>query len=333
MHTRVPPPPSPLPRRFPLRALPLALLALTACGDQTPDSGPAPAAAAVTVANCGHTVAPETTPERIVTLNQGATEIVLALGAEEQLVGTAYLDDEVSEAWADAYARVPVLSDEYPSREAILEQRPDLVVGSYASAFTDRAAGDRESLDELGIASYLSPFACPDDADVPEISWETIHQQIEELALLLDREEEGDALVEQQRATLDEIRGRSPAEGLSVLWWDGGTDTPMVGAGEGGPQLILDALGATNVFADLAGEWATTSWEAVLEADPDLIVLVDASWDTAEEKTAFLREDPALRDLTAVREEAFITVPFSTSTPGVRNVEAVQLIDAQLADG
>lgn len=333
MHTRVPPPPSPLPRRFPLRALPLALLALTACGDQTPDSGPAPAAAAVTVANCGHTVAPETTPERIVTLNQGATEIVLALGAEEQLAGTAYLDDEISAEWADAYTRVPVLSEEYPSREAILEQHPDLVVGSYASAFTDRAAGDRESLDELGIASYLSPFACPDAADVPEVSWETIHQQIEELALLLDREEEGDALVEQQRATLDEIRGRSPAEGLSVLWWDGGTDTPMVGAGEGGPQLVLDALGATNVFADLAGEWATTSWEAVLEADPDLIVLVDASWDTAEEKTAFLRGDPALRDLTAVREEAFVTVPFSTSTPGVRNVEAVELVDAQLADG
>lgn len=309
----------------------IALAALlTACGGQTASPGPASDDARASVSNCGHTVAPEAPPSRVITLNQGATELVLALGAEDQLAGTAYLDDEVSEKWADAYAEVPVLSDAYPSRETILEQRPDLIVGSYASAFSDEAAGSRDSLDELGIASYLSPFSCPDPADIPEISWESIDQQIADLAALLGREDAGQALIDEQDAVLNEVRERAPASGLSVVWWDGGNDTPLVGAGQGGPQLVLDALGASNVFADLEGEWAQTSWESVLAADPDLIVLVDASWDTAAEKTAFLRDDPALRDLAAVRGEAFATVPFSTSTPGARTIEAVELIDHQL---
>lgn len=68
------------------------------------------------------------------TLNQGATEVALAFGVEDQLAGTAYLDDSVPQKWRAAYDSVPVLSKEYPKREELLAAQPDFVYGSYASA-------------------------------------------------------------------------------------------------------------------------------------------------------------------------------------------------------
>ena len=119
-------------------------------------------------------------------------------------------------------------------------------------------------------------------------------------------------------------------EGISVFWYDSGDKTPFVGAGGGGPQLVLDAIGADNIFGDVDGSWAEVSWEKVLADDPDVIVLADASWSTAEEKQAYLEEDPVLSQLSAVQAEAYVTVPFSESTVGVRLVDGAQHVAEQL---
>src|SRR5690606_18551450 len=81
----------------------------------------------VELVNCDHEVVVESAPERVVTLNQGATAVVLALGLGDRLAGTAYLDDAISDRWAQEYEKVPVLAEEYPTNEALLKAEPDLV--------------------------------------------------------------------------------------------------------------------------------------------------------------------------------------------------------------
>lgn len=283
----------------------------------------------VEVLNCGHEVEVTAAPEQVVTLNQGATEVVLALGLADQLAGTAYLDDEVDARWAADYDEVPVLAKEYPTNEQVLAAGPDLVYASYSSAFDPKVAGERDALAGTGVASYLSPFGCPDADQRPEPSFEAAWQELRDVAALLGHPEAADDVVAEQEKALADLEDASPAEGLEVVWWDGGTKTPNVGAGQGGPALVLDAVGADNVFGDLDGGWADGSWEDVLAADPDVIVLVDAAWDTAADKRAYLTSDPVLKQLTAVKEERFVVVPFSASTPGVRLVAGAQT----LADG
>ncbi len=73
---------------------------------------------------------------------------------------------------------------------------------------------------------------------------------------------------------------------LSVLWLDGWDDkTPFVGACCGSIQTIVDKGGAKHIFHDQGIEevktWDSVSWDVIAECDPDLIVLVDASWDLA----------------------------------------------------
>ncbi|GAB2664557.1 ABC transporter substrate-binding protein [Prescottella soli] len=303
-------------------------LTLSACGGSSNSDA---AAASISLQNCGRTVTMPGPAERGVTLNQGATESALSIGAQDRMVGTAYLDDVVAPQWQAAYAQVPVLDEKsYPSREALLETKPDLVLASYSSAFGDKGVGSQESFDELGIATYVSPFGCKDKSKRPPVAWDSIATEITDYGTLFGHEAEAQSQAAQMRETLAGVEAAAPAKGRTIFWYDSKTTTPYVGGNAGGPQLIIDAVGGSNIFAGINGAWADGSWETVLKANPDVIVLADASWDTAEAKKEYLRNDPALKDLKAVRDNAFVVVPFSTTTPGPRLIEGASLVAGQL---
>lgn len=249
------------------------------------------------------------------------------------MAGTAYLDDQVSDQWSEAYESVPVLAKEYPTREKFLQAAPDFAYASYSSAFESKAVGTRSELKSDGITSFVSPFGCPDEKDRPEATFEAAWDEVEDVAAIFGVPDRGAQLIDEQKAALDKIEQTEAGKGLSVLWYDSGDKTPFVGTGGGGPQLVLDAVGATNVFADTKDKgWADGSWEKVLEVDPDVIVLADASWSTAKEKQKYLESDSVLSQLSAVKDKQFTTVPFAASTPGIRLVEGAQSVSDQFAD-
>ncbi len=308
---------------FSAAALSLTLVACGANDDEATTGG------AISLQNCGRTVTLDAPATRAITVNQGATESVLALGAGDDLVGTAYLDDQIAPRFQQAYEAVPVLAEKYPDLETVLSKKPDLVAASYSSAFGENGIGSRDELAGLGIETYVSPFGCENKADRPEASWEAIAGEASDYGTLFGRTAQADTENQAMRDTLGRLAQAGTGTGVRILWWDNETTAPSVGAGHGGPRLIMDAVGATNIFADLPGSWADTSWEQVIAADPDVIVLVDANFSTAESKRAYLENDSVLRDLTAVQNKAYVVIPFSESTPGARTIDgAVALSDA-----
>ena len=137
-------------------------------------------------------------------------------------------------------------------------------------------------------------------------------------------------LVATQRAALDAIE---PSDaGLTALWYSSGDDTPYVGAGIGAPQMIMDGAGLENIAADVEDTWTSMGWEAIVAADPDVIVLVDAAWNTAEQKIAHLESNPATAALPAVQQQRYLVVDFPATEAGVRNVGAVESLVDQLGE-
>lgn len=285
----------------------------------------------MSVSSCGVTTTVAAPPSRLVTLNQGATEVALALGLQSQMAGTAFLDDAVPSQWKAAYDAVPVLSKEYPTKEKLLAARPDFLYASYTTAFSDKVAGTRADLSSKGIESYLSPFGCADSKQVPPVSFQAVWDEVGDIAEVFGVAPRAAALQKEQKQQLAGLRAEAAGKGLNVLWYDSNTKAPFVGAGHGGPQLVLDAVGAHNVFGTLPGGWKTVSWEKVAAADPDVIVLADASWDSAQSRIDYLEHDPVLSKLTAVRHKAFVVVPFSETTPGVRLADGAALVSAGLS--
>ena len=116
------------------------------------------------------------------------------------------------------------------------------------------------------------------------------------------------------------------------MWYSSGTKTPYVGAGSNAPAMIMEALGLTNIFADIDEGWTSASWEAIVDANPDVIVLVDAAWNSAAQKKTLLAENPITRELDAVRYQRYLVIPFPASEAGVRNAAAVADMAAQLSE-
>lgn len=283
--------------------------------------------------NCGVKVDIATPPKKAITLNQGATEVMLALGLEDSMAGTAYLDDEIPEQWKAAYDKVKVLAKEYPSKEQFLAAKPDFAYASYASAFTTKdGVGTREELAGEKIATYLSPFGCPKGTKKADPTMENAWGELHQVAKIFGVTDRADKIVAEQKKTLETLKKENAGKGKTALWFDSSKkQVPYVGAGKGGPQIVMDTVGLKNIYADLDGAWGEGNWEKIVAADPDVIVLADASWDTAQKKIEYLESDPVLKDLKAVKAKAFVTVKFSDSTAGIRLVHGAQVASEQLA--
>jgi iron complex transport system substrate-binding protein len=213
----------------------------------------------------------------------------------------------------------------------VLGLEPDLVYAGWESNFSADGAGERDELQSLGIATYVSPAACKEPEYKPKkLTWDSIFGEIREVGDIFRVPEQAEKVVAAQQAELATVA--PDAEGRTALWWSSGDDTPYVGAGTGAPQLILDTLGLTNIAGDVQDTWTPLGWESIVAADPDVIVLVDASWNTADSKIATLQTDPATKNLSAVKNSRYLLVPFPASEAGVRSADATVDLAAQLAD-
>lgn len=306
-----------------LASLPLLAL-LAACASPAPSA----TAQAITLDNCAVPVTFDTPPQRVVTIKSTSTEMMLALGAGDRIVGTAFQDGPVPEAWAADAAGLRSISDFMPSEEAVLDLEPDLVYSGWESAFTADAVGERSELLALGVNSYVQPAACR-SAGVPrKLTFDEVFREIREAADIFGVP--ADELLAAQQAELAAIEPDD--RGLTALWYSSGTDIPYVGAGLGAPQLVLETAGLTNIAEDIAMTWSSFGWESVVAEDPDVIVLIDADWNTAASKIDLLESNPATAALTAVQQQRYIVVPFAAGEAGVRTVSAATSVAQQLAE-
>lgn len=322
-----------------LLAVPALIGVLTACAgvESTPssptssDDGGAPSGYPVTVDNCGTEVTLEAPPERIVTIKSSTTELVLALGAGDRLIGAAFLDSPFPDDLAEQGAEVPILAERAPSSEIVLAAEPDLVFAGWESTFAADGVGERDELAGLGVATYVAPAACQGEGYRPEpLTFESVFSDIVEAGDLLGEPEAAAALVAEQQQALDAIE---PSDaGLTALWYSSGSDTPFVGGGIGAPQMIMDAAGIENIAADIDDSWGSMGWESVVAAEPDVIVLVDSAWNTAENKISVLESNPVTAALPAVQEGRYLVVDFAATEAGIRNVDAAASLAEQLAD-
>ncbi|WBP95533.1 ABC transporter substrate-binding protein [Mycolicibacterium neoaurum] len=321
-----------------ISALGAVSMLVSGCGTQTPDqvgTSATPTAGAgfpVVLKNCGIDVEMAAAPARAISVNQPATELMLTLGLADRMVGTASWNEPVPAHLAEANAKVPELSADFPSLETVLDTEPDFVYATFAYTFSDQGIASRERFAELGIPTYLSASECSGQQAEQHraLTFEDIYAEIGDIARIFGVEENAARLV-----TSLKDRVRSATAGLntsdtSLMYWYSATRAPYIAGCCGAPGLITQAVGARNAFADSRQLWPETSWEAILDRDPDVLVLADLTrgddGDTAAAKIEFLENDPLARKLTAVREQRYVVVPGTALDPSLRNVDAVEMI-------
>ncbi|WP_066954997.1 ABC transporter substrate-binding protein [Streptomyces lushanensis] len=315
------------------------LLPLAACDTATDTAGPAdgrPAAKAApgfpyTVTNCGVTTTYQAPPKRVVTMNQHVTEIMLALGLEKSLVGTAYLDDRILPAYEKAYRSVPVLAKEYPSKEKLLAANPDFVYGGYASAFDAKDGRSRDDLKAAGIDTRLNLENCADAGTSEPVSMGDVYREVEETGRTFGVRDRAEKWIADARATVASTAGGlKGAEPLSVFVYDSGDKTAFTAGGKGIGNELIKLAGGRNVFADLDKSFGDATWEQVVARRPEVVVIYDYGSTTVAQKKKRLLEDPVLKDVPAVRNQRFAVMPLSDVVLGVRAPGAIERLATQL---
>ncbi|UNS96652.1 ABC transporter substrate-binding protein [Streptomyces tubbatahanensis] len=308
----------------------LLLIPLAACGSGTRADGAtgegAPEGFPYTVTNCGVKTTFTAPPERAVTMNQHVTEVLLALGLQDRMAGTAYLDDAILPRYRKAYEGVKVLAGKYPSKEVLLAANPDFVYGGYASAFDKTEGRDRAALEDGGVSTRLNLEACTDHTDIA-----TLHKEIRQVARVFGVPERGEALIAAQDKQLAATAKRLEDTGKTrVFVYDSGEGSAFTAGGTGIGNEILRRAGARNVFADVDKPFADVSWEKVVQRAPDVVVLYDYGGTTLAQKKKRLLQDPALADVPAIKHRRFAVLPLSSAVLGPRVPEAVDDLARQL---
>jgi len=281
----------------------------------------------LTIENCGITQTYDAPPARAVTMNQHVTEVMLALGLQDRLVGTAYLDDAILPEYQAAYDAIPVLAEEYPALEVLLAAQPDFVYGGFRSAFAEDSGRTRAALAENGANSFLSTEYC---AEGP-VTMETVYADIRAIGAIFDVLERAEALIGEMQAQIDAVQAKLPSgERLRVFVYDSGEDTPFTAGGNGIANEIITLAGGENIFADLNETFGEPSWEEVIARDPEVILIFDYGDTSAEQKQEFLLNTPALAGISAIQNERFAVLPLSSVVAGVRNPDAVEQVERAL---
>jgi iron complex transport system substrate-binding protein len=113
---------------------------------------------------------------------------------------------------------------------------------------------------------------------------------------------------------------------VTVFDYDSGQSAPFTGPGLAMPNALITLGGGTNIFAGLKQSWTSVSWEQVVAADPQCIIIDDYGTPTAAQKEKFLETDSATRHLTAVQNHCFLPLSYDQVTPSPRNAAAVVAI-------
>ncbi len=232
----------------------------------TPTAQPTPTPAPISLADSrGQTVTLPAPAQRIISLAPSNTEILFAIGAGSQVVARDTYSD-----YPEAVKQIADIGGGFGelNMEAILAQKPDLVLGSSLTA-----PEQIKALEDAG----LTVFALDNPKD-----YDGMYTTLETVARLTGHEAETATLVAglKQRVAAVVAKLGTVSQRPLVFYELDGTDpnapwTP-------GPGTFIDTLismaGGENLGARLKDDWAQISLEELISRNPDIILLGDATW-------------------------------------------------------
>lgn len=279
---------------------------------------------------------------RLVSLLPSATEIVYALGLGDDLVGVSAECDEPASARRD---KAVVVAGHDTS--VMTPWQIDEHVREMLATGQDLYTLDEGALKELGPELILTQDLCGvcavpagqldralahlgTDADVLTLDPHTLADVLASIATVADRvgvPERGRRLVESLQARLDAVAARVaglPRPRVAVLEW---TD-PLFTAGHWVPDLVT-AAGGEPVGAVSGGRSVTTTWEAIVATDPQIIVVAPCGFPleaALEQARPFVGRLPGV-PVWAIDADGLVV------RPGPRLVDGVEALSTVLHPG
>ena len=280
---------------------------------------------------------------RIVSLIPSATEIVCALGFENQLVGRSHECDyprgieclpvcsepkfkPTTSREIDVYVKTMVhqaLSVYRINNDLLKDLRPDVIVTQTqcevcAVSFKDVERATCEWLDVDAHIVSLEPNGLDDVLD-----------DFQRVASALGVPERGKQQIETMNQCMADIAARTRTftnkpTVACLEWLD-----PLMAGGNWMPTLV-EMAGGINLFGEAAKHSPWLNWEQVREADPDIIICLPCGFsiERGRQDLPLLQAHPGWDDLKAVQNgQVYLTDGHQYfNRPGPRLVDSLEIL-------
>jgi iron complex transport system substrate-binding protein len=240
--------------------------------------------------------------QRIISAGSAVTELVLALGAEDQLVAI------------DVTSRFPQ-SDKLPkigyhrnlSAEGLIALQPTTLIGS----------------DEMGPDTAISQLKSAGvDVEIvnTEASVEGLLKRIDQIAEITHTEENSKAVKESVNKKIAALEAnqvpQNEAKKVLFLLLHEGRPANVAGS-ETSPNAIIELAGGINPAAESLTSYKPLSMESMVEMQPDVILVSGRSYQKMGGADAILKSLPMLAATPAGMNKQIITVNGSALVGGL----------------
>ena len=285
----------------------------------------------MTIENCGTNVTFGSAPTRAVSNDINTTEDMLALGLEKSMVGDFGVKGDGPDGkptpteFAKAFSEVRDVSPNYFTREPLVGLRSDFLFAGWNYGLQTGTQLSPQGLAKFGITTLALTESCAHVQRANHsVSINDTYEDLQNLGEIFNVQARANRLIAGMKAQVSAVRKKvAGLKPVSVFDYDSGTSAPFTGPGLAMPTAITALAGGHNVFASLKQTWTTVSWEQVVKAQPQCIIINSYGTQTWQQKLKFLRSFPATRNLPAIRDGCVIALAYDEVTPSPRNAQAV----------
>lgn len=242
-------------------------------------------------------------PQRIISMAPSNTEILFALGLGDRVVGVDTFSDYPGAA--NEKTRIGDLWN--PNIEQMIALKPDLVL---AISGSEKMWG---KLAEMGV-----PVLVIQPTNVAESI-----ESVRFIGQVTGATRAGNAVAAMMQAKVDHVAERIQRISRKPrVFWEIWHD-PLMSAGPGSfMDDLITRVGGINLAGNAGSPWPEVSAEAIIAADPEVIITSDAEWARRIQNG----EIPGWTRTTAVRYGRVLVIdPNLTSRPGPRLVQGLDL--------
>ena len=225
------------------------------------------------------------------------------------------------------------MSDEYPELEPLVALKPDLVFSGWSWGLVEAKNTTPDNLATYGIKTYILSESCdwgPGDPTKTAIGMETVYTDLQNLgrsSTCRRRPKSRHGAEGRDRRGAATRRRRDAEEGVPLRLRRNDT----VHRWQSRRAARSDHACRRHEHLRRRGqELGQGSWEAVVAAQPDCIILNEYGGASASSGAAykenFLKTSPITKDLPAVTNNCILTLDFDELAPGPRNAAAIEAI-------
>jgi iron complex transport system substrate-binding protein len=285
-----------------------------------------------------------TNSPRIISLLPSATEIVAALGFVEHLVGRSHECDfppGVEKRPICSSTKIPVHGNSYEIDERVKEivaeglsvyrvdvdrlrgLQPDLILTQTQCAVC--AVTPRDLEDALCAWTGARPAMLSLEPNILADVWIDIRRVGEALGVPRRAENLIGSLSERLVDLRDRSSATSSRPSVAAIEWLG----PLMAGGNWMPELI-EMAGGRSLFARAGEHSAWLEWASLIEADPEVILLLPCGFKIAQtiRDLNLLTDNPAWAKLRAVKQGRVYLIDghHFFNRPGPRLVESAEIV-------